>query len=68
MFKHQLSIPSQNLCQVVLDVFVTCLSCKALTLNHDVGYTCMSSQRSTGTFCHVIFYQLNHVTKTSYTT
>ena len=26
MFKHKLSIPSQNLCQVVLDVSVTWLS------------------------------------------
>ena len=31
--------------------------------NRDFGELDMSSRRSTGTFRHVIFYQLNHVTK-----
>ena len=39
------------------------IHCQAPTLNRDVGELDMSSRRSTGTFRHMIFYQLNHVTK-----
>ena len=34
-------------------------------LRHWITTLDMSSGRSTGTFCHVILYQLSHVTKTS---
>ena len=74
MFKHKLSIPSRNLCQVrgvgrfchlVFDTFKRRIR-EAIKIHcHWISALDISSWRSTGTFCHVISYQLKHVIKTS---